>query len=281
MVNRLEMTILFLVLAAVVASAETASPAFVGIVHSDQPSSWLYELDIVTADLDPLSRISVSDVCGLALADDGFFYALTSNLSDVPNSLLRVDPATGMSAAVGSVGVDIVGISSSLAFDHTSSLLYMIACAGIGDCDLYTIDRHTAAPSLITAVDGVVWRVNAMAFSPEGGLYVYESTAAKVTQIDKTTGDWIATSYPTDPVIEAGNFAGMAFHPVTGTLYVAGGWSGGTPSGFYEVDLYTDTATRIGGSPFRLNGATFTALPSVIYRGTFESGGLEGWTVGP
>jgi DNA-binding beta-propeller fold protein YncE len=190
--------------------------------------------------------VGADSLTGIAFAPSGALYGLTTFSGTPGNSLVSINPATGASTQIGFTGLPIA--EGDLAFDPTSGLLYGMQDVSQNDRRLFTINLATGAGTslgLLGASPGNDF--SAMTFSPDGTLNVLSTgegaSPSRLLTVNKATA---ATISSVDLSLDLGFTAGMDFHPLTGTLYVAdGGFNDGTDS-LYTLNPATGAVTLIG-----------------------------------
>jgi len=219
-----------------------------------EPAS-LYDLDSQTGQADNPRPTSVYRLVGIAMSAQGSVYGLTNSTAPThPNTLVRIDPATGSTYVVGPTG--LTGITEGdLAFDPTSGVLYGLYNLDSGQRQLMTLD--TATGSAAPFGSSLPGDPSAMAFDPNGSLYVLDTSLQKLLTVDKTTA---AVLTMVDLSVPLGSTAGMAIDPDTGTFYVADGGSGGT-NRLYTLDPLTGVLTEIGPTGLAEGLAGLTIVP--------------------
>ncbi len=101
--------------------------------------SHICTLDLTTRNATLVGTSTDQCLLGIDFAEDGFIYGVTT----LDDNLYKIDPATGATTAVGSLGFDIQG-ATSISYDFDSHQLYIAGFDGdnfvsrFGTCDLAT-----------------------------------------------------------------------------------------------------------------------------------------------
>jgi subtilisin-like proprotein convertase family protein len=252
----------------------------------------LYEVDQHTGVATNSIWGDINRTVGIALRpEDGLFYTLieTGATRGTGNSLYTIDPVTGDATRIGPTGLTDGFIEGDLDFDPTTGMLYGLYTGGpFGSPkrELFTIDVKTGEASVVATIN---WPsdMSGMAFDPLGNLYVLDNGLQSIFKVDKHTGA-ISSQHTLSGGL--GEFAGMDFHPETGTLFVADGGVGGSDS-LYTLNPATGTLTWIGptGLANGLSGLEFFGSGEIRGvkwndlngNGTRDTGepGLADWTI--
>jgi len=249
-----------------------AASAQHGLLGIDYTAFGLWDVDTDTGTCSNRRNVTASFVVGIAAAPDGTLYGLTT-LGSIPFcSLITIDPATGATTTVGSTGLIRI-YEGDLAFDPTTGVLYGIQDYTGYKSWLFTLDRATGVATPIAPVGTTGLDLSAMAFDSSGNCYMIETNGSFIYQVDKTDGNVIAMAALSG---QLGEVAGMAFDPITDTLYVADGYLGGTDhlftcntvTGLLTVVGYTGLGTGLCGLTFRC-----TTQASATFRN--DSGGTN------
>lgn len=105
----------------------------------------------------------LQDVFAIEFSEDGFIYGVNAEA----NTLVRIDPATGVPETVGSLGVD-VDVTVDLDEDSTGQLRMLTGIVGGIPNGLFAVDRVSGAATLVcepdypwifglTSYDGGLW----------------------------------------------------------------------------------------------------------------------------
>lgn len=212
-------------------------------------------------------------------AADGFAYVL-SDESFAPtenNRLYRINLGTGFLTEVGPTGLNGI-VEADLAVDPTTGLLYGVQDVVGNDLRLFTMNPNTGAATVIGNVNGD--DLSAMAFDNSGQLFVLDTFADQLLQVDKATGN-VQSSVALS--VDLGSSAGMAVDPLTGVFWVADGGTFATNS-LHTLDPITGNMSLVGPLGHNLiSGLTFVPAavpePTTLLLGSIALGGaaLAGW----
>ena len=227
----------------------------------------LYDVDLATGVASNPRNLGVTSVVGITFGPGGTVYGLMTFAGTYPNSLVRIDPATGNTTQIGPTGFSSV-FEGDIAYDPVSGRLYGltdITGTGPDPRNLFTLNPATGAATVVGDI-AATGDPSAMAFSPEGALYVLDNVDGgppdRLYRVDPATGVAISG---VDLSTRLGFTGGMAFDPATRNLYVADGGTEGT-NALYSVDPSTGVMTRIGGlgplAPRGLAGLAFVPEPA-------------------
>ncbi|TVQ62942.1 MAG: DUF4394 domain-containing protein [Phycisphaerales bacterium] len=224
--------------------AEFRNPTFAG-------NTTLWDIDQATGAASNPREITADVSLGLSFGPDGRLYSFTDSfgsINGVPNNgaLYTIDVATGAAAPVaGNLGLDAFG-EGDLDFNPLTNELFISTSSG-GTTALHTVDTTTGLASTIGAMDAT--NASGMAFQPGSGrlflldtTFAFPPTTSFFYEIDPASG---ATLNVVELGVPFGTVAGMAFHPVTGELYLADGDFNGTNL-LYTIDLNTFDLSVIG-----------------------------------
>jgi DNA-binding beta-propeller fold protein YncE len=246
---------LFLVAAVPVAATPLTGNSFTGA-----NGAVLYDIDPLTGHAGNPRSTGIDNLVGIAFSPDAHLYGLSNSAAaSYANSLFRIDPDTGASELVGPTGLGSV-TEGDLAFDRTTGSLYGFWNADQGQRQLFTLDTATGTATVIPG--SLSGDPSAMAFAPDGTLYVLDTSLQKLLTVDRASGAILTT---TDLSTSLGSTAGMDVHPATGVFYVADGQSGGTDR-LYTLDPATGLLTDQGllGLDTGLAGLAFLPEPGTL-----------------
>lgn len=228
-----------------------------GVNFGTTQQAVLYDVDPATGAATNPRPTGLGHVVGLAYAPSGVLFGLTNSTAPTnPNSLVAVDPSTGVSHLVGSTGLSSI-IEGDLARDPATGLLYGCYNLSTGARQLFTLNTQTGAATPLTA--SLPGDPSALAFASDGTLYAIDTSLGELLVVNKVTGATLSSRLLN---IALGSTAGMAVNPATGVFYVADGESGGTDK-LYTLNPATGTLTAIGptGLADGLSGLTFVPEP--------------------
>jgi len=225
----------------------------------------------VSQDIGPLNDASAVNYSVSGLAFDpitGVLYGSTGAVSG--NSLLTINPTTGLVTVIGSFGG--TATMTDLAFDSSGNL-YGISSSG--GANLYSINL---ASGLATKVGS-----SGLSFTEGGGLAISSGGICYGAPIpgefgtyDLTTGAYTHIASPATPVGAGTSYAGLAFDGSTlyGDNLAAG--SGGGVTHLVMIDPTTGNVTDIGPSVTHLDAIAFSLepIPEPGTIGLFSVGGL-------
>ena len=265
-------------LALIQAAPASAQVEFLGIEGS---TSRLWKVDEATGSCSIPRPLYVNSMAGIAAAPDGTLYGLTTFASTPANSLITIDPVTGATSTVGATGLGSI-YEGDLAVDPTTGSLYGIQdYPGTGGVWMFRINRSSGAAMLIGEVVATVCDLSAMGFDAAGTCYVIDCSSDVIHRVDKTTAAVLSTAPLSTPL---GNTAGMAFHPITGVLYVADGGGLGTKK-LYTCVPSTGVLTEVGdlNNSDGMAGITFRCFIQASATFRNDSGGTNptGFVAGP
>lgn len=251
-------------LAWVVTGASDASGAQLVAAGRQGDNAQLYDLNLATGATSNPRPADVRVFTGIAYVPSEGLYGV-SLIDD--NRLYRVDPATGGVTPVGATGLSIV--EGDLVYHAATDSLLGINYPG----QFFRVDRSTGTATVLgtTPPPSTGGReLSGLAFDAAGTLYALDTGEGGPTGVDR-----LLTLNPNNgqvlteiPVIGPNlHFAaGIAFHPDTGTLYVAeGGPTEETrPYNLFTLNPSTGALTLVGplGVPGGLTGLVFVPEPT-------------------
>ena len=253
-------------LAAVLSAlALTATPALgQGQLIGGRVGRQVYNVNASTgAASGPRTTGGTGGLLGLATAADGTLYGLNSggasSTGRSAGQLVTIDPATGATVAIGSLGLTSLS-EGDLAFDPTTGTLYGVSNEQDQfDRRLFTINTATGASTDLGNITRFGAIVNssdfsAMAFTADGSLLLLDTFMDRLYTVDKATAE---VSAAVDLSTDLGGVAGMVFDRDAGTLYVADGSD--AASNLYTLNPTSGTLTLIGptGVAGGLSGLAF------------------------
>jgi len=189
-------------------------------------------------------------------------YEMPRDPSSPANSLVQIDPTTGIFTLVGPTGFPDV-VEGDLAFNPLNGLLYGVQTgtgAGV-QRKFFSIDPITGAGTTIGPT-GSTGDLSALAFSPNGTLYGIDTVGngnSILDIINPTTGQ-ITNSMAMN--VNLGTVAALTFNPTNGMAYVAAGRDFGTNI-LYQLDIVSGTLSPIGPveTVDGLSGLAFISVP--------------------
>jgi hypothetical protein len=141
------------------------------------------------------------------------------------DQLLQINPDNGQGTVVGHFATDLL----SIAFDVTTGQLY-----GVGGNNLYRVDIHTAALTLVGPTNAVGF----ITFDLSGNLY--GNNGPSLIKIDPSTG--AATTVMNGFGFPPGTSYGLAVRPEDGVMFAV---NHTVPSFLYRVNTTTGIATKV------------------------------------
>ena len=223
----------------------------------------LYDINPSTGAATNPRPVNVNNTVGLAIDPvTGIMYGLTDQLGRINNQtglagknlLFTIDPVSGFATGVGTITPSagpLQVFEGDLAFSPTDGQLYATrSLNGVGT--LLRIDIHTPANSVaIGDINAPNFDASAMAFAPNGDLYVLNTTIpaatttpAQLFKINPANAQ-VLQSWQLDLAI--GTVAGMAFHPDSGDLLVVDGDFAGLNQ-MFRVDFANSALAPIGAT---------------------------------
>lgn len=167
---------------------------------------------------------------------NGVWYAFQSG----ENKLWRVDPVTGAMTLVGSTGMAFTALTYNSVFDILYASYYD---SSSNTSSLYTIDYHTAVPTLQAQWARIGFMLIGLAWDPwEDVLYALDIGTDALWWISQVS--W--TAYEIGSLGIDLNFAqDMAFDPDFGNLFLTG-YEAGSGGNLYMLDIFTGGAYLMG-----------------------------------
>lgn len=236
------------------ADSDTDAAAGIGFYTSHEGHEHLGMIDLASGSGSDIGKYENPEInilrtewpLGNGAIYDGAIYGLTAKRlpadatrDEAVSRLVRVDMESGAVELLGdpinlnmlALEVDACGTMYAAGFDFSNEFGVMF-----GDTNLYTIDRETAALTLVG--DTGIERLMDMAFDPEGTLWATESNM--LYTLDPATGA-SAEVVPITGVDEGVVIMGLGFTD-DGTLYAT------SPESelFYTIDLATGETTVVG-----------------------------------
>jgi hypothetical protein len=235
-----------------IAACNSASAALIGNDYSGN----LYDVNLTTGAATNARATGISNLAGIAFGPDGTLYGMATQFNS--ESLYRIDPTTGASALIGSSPVlnsftDAFG-EGDLRFNPATGTLFGIGYLSVPAStpvpEGFTLDPTTGAASNFVHLpcfnNSCVVDYSALAAETSGHFYLLDTAS-----IDPFGHLIVAGSNPVSVTSNVslsrslGDLAGMDFDPLSGTLYVADGGTGG--GNLYTLNPNTGTLTLIGG----------------------------------
>ena len=232
----------------------------------------LYDVNLSTGAATNERSTGISNLAGIAFDASGILYGIAIQLDSA--SLYRINPTTGASTLIGSSPVlnpftDNFS-EGDLRFDPVTGTLFGIDYVSVPASTpvhkIFTINTATGAISNFANLpcfnNSCVVDYSALAADTSGRLYLLDTAS-----IDPFGHLIVATGTPFSPVSDVllsrplGAYAGMDFDPVSGSLYVADGGTGG--GSLYTLNPATGVLTAIGslGVSNGLAGLAFSPVP--------------------
>ncbi|HEY4997612.1 MAG TPA: hypothetical protein VII36_00640 [Usitatibacter sp.] len=216
----------------------------------------LYTTDTATGKSALLARLKVGGVIPIGLTGlaihpkTGVFYGITAGLaSQIPRSLVTVDPKTGNTTLVGSLNHS----GSDIRFDTKGTLyVWLNEEARVATVDLGTGAATPLGPSGYEETLG-----GGIAIDRSGEMYVSATNAAgTLDNVDLTTGHaTVGARLSGAPYIAA--LDSMAFSP-SGTLYAVNSNLGAPAKGMLvTIDVKSGTVKEIGALPNDVDALAF------------------------
>ncbi len=170
-------------------------------------------------------------------------YAVLSATAPAIPELYSINPATGARTLIGTTALPAGFSPLDMAWDYTTSTMYMTAGPG-GATSLYTLNLTTGAATLVAAVTGGGFGtgINLLAHPFTGVLYAVDLAVDDLFSIDKTTG---AATLIGDIGYNLQFAQGADFDNATGTAYLCA-YTGGGVNSLRTVDLATGLSTSVG-----------------------------------
>ena len=253
--------------------------------QTDGSNPRLYDVNPGTGALSNERRINVNFCVGIAASSDGRLYGLTDSFGRINNTpgqggkslLFSIDPGTGFATGIGRVDpTGAFGVNEGdLTFAPDGTLWGLSNRNGGAGADLFRIDPTTGLGSdfvTIPTANGDLTDASAMAFTPDGSLYVLDTVypsatikpyGARLLKVNPLTG---SSSLVYQSSILMGGTAGMAYDAGTGSLLLTDGDFGGT-NRLYRFDFaspgFTDLGaiTTVGGTQAYMGGLAGLATP--------------------
>jgi hypothetical protein len=265
--------VLCIVVVCALAATASADPlSMMGVSFRNptyQSPALLWDINIATglasnsrllrADAGGGAYVNDRDAADIAMGPNGVLYVLNDSLAsgssqspNLRNTLVSVDPATGLVTRIGATGITVN--EGGLGFQPGTGVLYACWSTYVSPNflgALYTINTATGAATVVSS-GLAIRKASAMAFAPDGSLYILDTgqgqsgydPPAVLNKIDLSTGT-IISSITTN--VALGYTAGMAFNPENGLLYVGDGDLYGT-NNLYTLDVTTGAFTLVGAT---------------------------------
>src|SRR4051794_7824303 len=221
-----------------------------GVAADDTlPASNLYTINPDTGAATSIGSIGKA-ITGLAFdnADGGKLYGVTAGvyLSGAERQLLRIDPATGASTVVGTLGANEI---EDIAF---SALGQLYGWNETGD-DLYRIDKSTGALTKVGESNLTISYGDGLAFDHAGRLWaMLDGDFGALSQIDPSTGTVTKGVKLNGSPNNTGNLISGATFDCDYGLYGVVNDFGGSAN-LVTVDLATGKLTNKGALPTGLD----------------------------
>jgi streptogramin lyase len=210
--------VVFLVGAATISSAD-AQPAWLYASSAKE----IFQIDPKSGAATTIGRLAQGPLplADIAVTPDGAVYAVTSD------SLLRLNPATGLTSVVAPLNVS--GRANALASDRLGRLF---GATDLGE--LFEVDGTTGQSRLIGSFGSAVFSEGDLAFAPDGTLFA-TSSGNDLLRVDPTTG-------------RATPVGGVGFKQLEGLAFDADGrlYASSVAATFLVVDPTSGTAVPQG-----------------------------------
>lgn len=243
-----------------------AQPILIGItgnLTTTSPTTKLFEIDQLTGLASNPRDTGIFLIGGISTQPStGNLFGLTTFVSSPANSLIKINPITGVPTTVGPTGLQLV-VEGDLAFNPLNGLLYGIQDAGSTGLvrNLFQINPDSGTATTIGSMN-TQGDYSALAFNSAGTLFTIDDGVtgnSLLHTIDPNTGQ-ITDSKTMN--VDLGGGVGLTFDPITGTAYVGDGGQTGTGL-FYSLNVSTGFLTPIGptGIPGGIVGLSFVTVP--------------------
>lgn len=244
---------LFVLAGALAASGSWAiTGPFIYGIHRD--SGVLYKVGVLNAQVEAIGATGIALPSGLEFTPDGStLYAI----SNAPNQIYRVDPATGASTLVGDLG-SAFQFEGALAF-ASSTVAYFTNAGSASDAHLLRLDVSTMTVTDVgnmgeADINGLAWRDDGMLVGLD------RVSNALVTINPNTAAKTVLATIP-DSVGAVGGmtvYSGFAYFSTSGL----GGAFPGSNS-LYAADLYSGSSFLVGAFPSAISGLGLSGLAAV------------------
>jgi DNA-binding beta-propeller fold protein YncE len=223
--------------------------------------------------------IGIGFMAGIAVQPlTGQLFGLTSFASTPANSLVRIDPMTGIPVVVGTTGFSTI-VEGDLAFSPVSGFLYGLQEVG-STANLRMLFRIDPLTGTATAVGNlpIMADYSAMSFDSTGSLFVIDtgfSTNSVLLRIDENSGNILDTKMLN---VNLGAATGLTFDPISGTAFVADGGEDGTNT-LYTLNTVIGSLNPIGtiGNQNGIAGLSFSVVPEPSSLFLVGGGALAFW----
>ena len=232
--------------------------SFAHLYGNDYNSGVLYDINTTTGAATNPRGSGATFLAGIAFDPAGNLYGLTTFSSSPANSLVRINPTTGVATLVGATGLSNI-FEGDLAFNPLNGNLYGIQnVPTAGARNLFQINPTTGLATTIGSLGGS-GDYSALAFNNVGVLFTIDSGVTGNSVLDTVNPLTGAVLTSVTMNVDLGSAVGLAFNPATGTAYVADGVGTNT---LYTLNPLTGVATPIGAlGVTSLAGLAFRPVP--------------------
>ena len=223
---------------------DSGSSAFTMIGWNDGN---LYDINPVTGATSNPRSTGLASPIGIAThPTTGALYSLDGS----NDSLYSINRTTGAATLIGSTGQNLA--EGGVEFDPFTGVLY-----GTAYGKLFTVDTTTGAGTVVgtifTSGVGTSHDPNGLAFDSSGKLFVYDSLAMELVEVDKTTAAIVSATAIQN--VGYSSIGGLDFDPSTGKFFLSSG------SSLYSVEptgvgTYMSSITHAGGIDYFSSGTT-------------------------
>ena len=224
--------------------SDSGSSAFTMIGWNDGN---LYDINPVTGATSNPRSTGLPRPIGIAThPTTGVLYSLDAQ----DESLYSINRTTGAATLIGSTGLGIG--EGGVEFDPFTGVLY-----GISGGTLFTVDTSTGAGTVVGTVFssgvGTSHDPNGLAFDSGGTLFIYDSIAMDLVEVDKATAAIVSVTALQN--VSDSSIGGLDFDPSTGKFFLSSG------SSLYSVEptgvgTYMSSITHAGGIDYFSSGTT-------------------------
>ena len=230
----------FVLSAALLALLSGSAASYGQLLGNDFLTGQIYDINTATGAATNGRGSGAPSLTGIAFQpSSGNLFGLTTFGGTPANSLVRINPTTGVSTLVGATGLSVIA-EGDLAFNPLTGNLYGIQNFSRG-INLFQINVTTGLATTIGSL-GDDGDFSTLAFNSAGVLFTVDTTNNRLDTVNLLTGALLTS---TALNINPGTVAGLAFDPTTGVAYFADGGTGGTGQ-LYTLNTATGAATVVG-----------------------------------